>query len=173
MGAQIHQPAPDFELYDVEGRRHRLRDYRGRIVVVDFWSAECPISRDYDPYFSEFAERFAAHGVVVLAVDSNTYEDEGVFHEAVRTRNLSFPVLRDKGNQVADLYGAETTPHVFVVDREGLLRYRGHVDDRSWQQKHPTTDYLEQVVRALLAGEEPPVTERPPFGCTINRAWDL
>ncbi|MDQ7029473.1 MAG: redoxin domain-containing protein [Ardenticatenia bacterium] len=173
MGTQINQPAPDFALPDLEGRLHRLRDYRGHIVVVDFWSAECPISRDYDAFFSEFAERFGPQGVVVLAVDSNTYEDEHVLHEAVRTRDLNFPVLRDEGNKVADLYGAETTPHVFVVDREGRLRYRGHVDDRSWQQKHPTMNYLEAVIQALLAGEEPPVQERPPFGCTINRGWDL
>ncbi len=170
--AKVDKPAPLFELHDLEGHLYRLQDYRGRIVVINFWSAECPISQDYDLYFNEFVERYEPQGVVLLAIDSNTYEDEAIFREALSQRSLKFPVLRDPGNAVADLYGAETTPHVFVVDREGILRYRGHVDDRSWRQKHPTTNYLELVVRALLAGEPPPVRERPPFGCTINRAWD-
>lgn len=170
--AQLDQPAPLFELRDLEGRLYRLQDYRGRIVVVNFWSAECPISEDYDAYFNEFVDRYAPQGVVLLAVDSNTYEDERILREALSQRTLKFPVLRDPGNKVADLYGAETTPHVFVVDQKGILRYRGHVDDRSWRQKHPTTNYLELVVKALLAGESPPVRERPPFGCTINRAWE-
>lgn len=168
MAAELNQTAPDFELATLDGDTHQLRDYRGQVVVVDFWSAECPISRRYDAYFNEFVERFDDEDVVLLAVDSNAYDDDTIA-EALTERDLHFPVLRDSGNAIADAYGAQTTPHAFVVDPDGVLRFRGHVDDRSWNQDEATTDYLSDVVEALLSGEEPPVTERPAYGCTINR----
>lgn len=169
MPAELNQPAPDFTLATLDGDTHQLSDYRGQIVVVDFWSAECPISREYDAYFNDFVERFEDEDVVLLAIDSNAYDDATIA-DAHDERDLDFPVLRDAGNEIADEYGATTTPHAFVVDREGILRFRGHVDDRSWEQKTTTTDYLTAVVEALLAGEEPPVTEQPAYGCAINRA---
>lgn len=169
MTIELNQPAPDFELSDFNGNTYRLSAYRGQIVVVDFWSAECPISRDYDEYFNELTERFESNDVVLLAIDSNVYEDETVLTTALETRDLHFPVLRDEGNEIADAYGAKTTPHVFIVDREGMLRYRGHVDDRSWKQKEPTTNYVIPVVKALLEDDEPPIQESDHFGCTINR----
>lgn len=170
MTAKLNEPAPDFELPDLNGSTYRLSEYRGNIVVVDFWSAECPISRDYDDYFNEFVERFGSQeDVVLLAIDSNSYDNANVLEHALETRDLDFPVLRDRGNEIADKYDAKTTPHVFIVDENGMLRYRGHVDDRSWQQKEATTNYIEPVVNALLEGEAPPVQEKPHFGCTINR----
>lgn len=168
MSAELNQPAPDFELATLDGDTHQLSDYRGDVVVVDFWSAECPVSREYDAYFNRFVDRFDDDKVVLLAIDSNAY-DEATIADALAERDLDFPVLRDAGNEVADAYGATTTPHIFVVDQEGTLRFRGHVDDRSWEQKEATTDYLAAVVEALLLGEEPPVTEQPAYGCTINR----
>lgn len=169
MTAELNKPAPDFELPDLDGNAYQLSEYRGQVVVVDFWSAECPISREYDEYFNELTERFDSDEVALLAVDSNVYGDETILTTAVETRDLHFPVLRDAGNEIADDYGAKTTPHVFIVDREGVLRYRGHVDDRSWQQKEPTTNYVIPVVEALLEDEEPPIQQSDHFGCTINR----
>jgi len=70
---------------------------------------------------------------------------------------------------VADLYAAQTTPHVFVIDRQGLLRYRGAVDDGTLRQRIPTRFFLEAVVGALLEGRLPPLTETPAYGCAIVR----
>lgn len=170
MTAELHQPAPDFELQTLDGETYRLSDFQGQVVVVDFWSAECPVSREYDAYFNSFIERYGSENIVLLAIDSNQYQDETVLRTALESRELAFPVLRDDGNEIADTYGAETTPHVFVIDQDGILRFRGHVDDRSWKNKTSTTNYLEPVVDALLGDETPPIEEQPPFGCTINRA---
>lgn len=133
MSVELNQPAPNFELSTLDGETHQLSDYRGQVVVVDFWSAECPVSNEYDAYFNRFVERFDGEDVMLLAIDSNAYDDATIA-DALAERDLHFPVLRDAGNKIADVYDATTTPHVFVVDQEGMLRFRGHVDDRSWEQ---------------------------------------
>lgn len=162
----------DFELPIVTGGRYRLSEHRGEVTVVDFWSAECPISRHHDAYLSGFAESYHARGVAFVAIDSNVYEDEAAMLHTIQAHSLTFPVLRDEGNRVADYFGALTTPHLFVLDRAGRLRYRGPINDVTFQNKVATINYLEEVVDALLLGEELTIHEREPYGCTINRAWE-
>jgi hypothetical protein len=70
---------------------------------------------------------------------------------------------------VADLYEAQTTPHVFVIDREGILRYRGAVDDVTFRQRTPARFFLDEAVEALLEGHVPALVESPAYGCTIVR----
>jgi hypothetical protein len=106
--------------------------------------------------------------VALLAVASNAIETESAIAAEAFRRRLPI-VLLDPGHVVADLYGATTTPHVFVADREGLLRYRGAVDDVSFSQRRPTRFYLEEAVEALLEGRLPAIAERPAFGCAIVR----
>ncbi len=70
---------------------------------------------------------------------------------------------------MADLYEAQTTPHAFVIDRQGVLRYAGAVDNVAFRQRTATRFYVEEAVEALLEGRQPPVSEQPPFGCAITR----
>src|SRR5687768_10017367 len=124
---QLNHPAPDFELPDLRGKFHRLSDYRGRIVIVNFWSAECPHSERTDHYLLTRLERWNGE-VVLLSVASNRNESVQMVKEVAGTRNLPM-VLLDREHVVANLYEAAATPHVFVVDHQGILRYRGAVDD--------------------------------------------
>ncbi|MCZ7568063.1 MAG: redoxin domain-containing protein [Ardenticatenaceae bacterium] len=168
--AAVGQPIPDFSLPGVDGHIYNTADDRGHILVIDFWSAECPVSERYDPYLQGFADAYGPKGVKLLAVDSNVYDRPRMIKHAIEERKIRFPILRDEGNVVADLYEAVTTPHIFVADAGGILRYRGHIDDTNFRRKEPTINYLEEVVDALLFGNETPVAETSPFGCTINRA---
>ncbi len=170
--AAVGQAAPDFALPDLDGRLHRLADYQGQIVILDFWSAECPVSQAVDPYFNERWEEWARQGIVFLAIDSNSHYNDEEIRRARAERALRFPILRDRGNKVADAYGALTTPHIFLVDRQGLLRYRGAVDDRSFRKREPEVNYLEEALAAVLAGRPVPRPETEPYGCTIVRAID-
>jgi hypothetical protein len=89
---------------------------------------------------------------------------------AAVARQRKIPVvLRDADQAVAGRYGALTTPHAFLIDRQGVLRYRGAVDDVSFRQREPTRFYLRNAVEALLANYLPKITEVQPFGCTIVR----
>jgi hypothetical protein len=105
---------------------------------------------------------------VLLPVASNQIETPEMIARAARDRRMPL-LLLDENHRVADLYEAITTPHVFVMDRGGILRYRGAVDNVSFRQRRPTRFYLDEAVEALLAGHFPPVVETPAYGCTIVR----
>jgi hypothetical protein len=106
--------------------------------------------------------------VVMLSIASNRNESVHVLEEASKTRRLP-TVLIDAEHVVADLYEAQMTPHVFIVDREGILRYRGAVDDVKFHHQKATRFFLEEAVEALLDGHLPELTEMPAYGCTIVR----
>lgn len=168
---KIGAPAPDFELPALDGKTCRLSDYKGKIVVLDWWSAECPASKRYDPWFNEMIDRYGKHGVAFLMIDSNAIYDDDEIKRVAKERRVKFPILRDVGNRVADVYGALTTPHLFVVDRAGILAYEGAIDDQTWNIHVPTKNYLTTVLDALVAGKPAPITASTPFGCTIKRNW--
>jgi len=164
---QLNQPAPDFELSDLQGNIHKLSDYRGRIVIVNFWSCECPHSERTDRSTMACLVQWG-EDVELLSIASNRSESAQMVEEAAKTRRLP-RVLIDAEQVVADLYGAVTTPHVFVVDRDGILRYCGAVDDVKFRQPKATRFFLEEAVEALLEGHLPTLTETPAYGCTIVR----
>lgn len=92
-----------------------------------------------------------------------------MLQDAAHARNLDL-ILKDAAAQVADLYEAQTTPHCFVVDESGILRYRGAFDDRTFRNRIASRRYLREAVDALLLGRMPDVQETMPYGCTIVRA---
>ena len=164
---QLNQPAPDFELPDLHGTLHRLSGYRGTIVIVDFWSAECPHSQRTDHSLLELLAGWKGD-VALLSVAANRSESRQMVEEAATARRLP-TVLIDAEQAVADLYQAVTTPHVFVVDSDGSMRYRGAVDDMTFRQRTATRFFLREAVEALLRGELPDPAESPAYGCAIVR----
>ncbi len=164
---QINQPAPDFRLPDLNGDFVQLSDLRGKIVIVNFWSCECPHSERTDRDLMAMCVQWK-DDVVLLPVAANRIETPEAVAEAARARHLPL-VLLDREHTVADLYEAQTTPHVFLVDRDGILRYAGAVDDVSFRQRRPTRFYLDEAVEALLDGHLPAVAETLSYGCTIVR----
>ena len=106
--------------------------------------------------------------VVLLSIAANRNESIQRLEEAARARRLPL-VLVDAQHALADLYEAQTTPHAFVIDREGILRYRGAADDVTFRRRQATRFFLEEAVEALLDGHFPPVGETPAYGCTIVR----
>jgi len=164
---EINHPAPDFELPDLEGRLHRLSDYRGRIVIVNFWSCECPHSERTDKAIMAMFAQWH-DDVTMLSIASNRNENAEALKTAAEARRLP-TVLVDAQCFVADLFNAQTTPHVFVIDRAGVLRYRGSVDDVTFRQRIPTRFFLDEAVESLLEGHSPTLTESPAYGCTIVR----
>jgi peroxiredoxin len=161
------QTVPDFNLPDLEGRRHALQDDRGRIAIVNFWSAECPwverTDRELTGYLREWGEQ-----VALLPVAANANETPALLAQVAAERGLPF-VLHDAKGQVADLFGAQTTPHLFVIDARGVLRYQGAFDDVTFRQRTATQLFLRQALTAVLAGRRPDPAQTPPYGCAITR----
>lgn len=164
---EIGKPVPDFSLPDLHGSLHRLSDHFGRIILLNFWSAECPwverADRDLIPRLKAWGER-----VVLLPIASNAHEPLELLRQIATERGLPL-VLHDVEQQVADLYQAVTTPHFFVLDDAGRLRYRGAYDDVTFRQRIPSRAYLVEAVEGLLIGREPDPAETPAYGCTITR----
>jgi peroxiredoxin len=167
MSLDLNLPAPEFTLPDLDGRIHMLSDYRGRIVIVNFWSAECPHSERFDTDITACLSQWGAD-VALLSIASNANEPEGRLAAVARQRKIPV-VLTDADHSVADRYAAQTTPQAFLIDRRGILRYRGAVDDVSFKQREPTRFYLQEAVEALLKDRLPEITEVQAFGCTIVR----
>jgi peroxiredoxin len=172
MGLLIHHPAPAFSLPDLDGRHHALHDYRGRTVILNFWSAECPWSartdRDLTAALAGWnaPETAPSPRVVLLPIAANANEAPALLREPAAARGLPV-VLHDADGQVAQRYTAQTTPHRYVIDPAGNLRYQGAADDVTFRQRTPTRHYLKDAVDALLRGDAPDPWSTPTYGCTL------
>jgi thiol-disulfide isomerase/thioredoxin len=164
---ELNRLAPDFELLGIDNEPHKLSDSRGRITIVNFWSSECPHAVRTDRALLASCAGWQAD-VVLLSIAANRIESAESIAAAAQARGLSL-VLLDPQHVVADIYEAQTTPEVFVVDGGGVLRYHGAVDDVNFGQRIPTRFFLDEAVEALLAGRLPAVAETMAYGCAIVR----
>ena len=161
----IDQPAPLFKLLDLEGEQHELKNYVGKIVILNFWSAEGPWAKKGDESILPMVEKWEKD-VVLLSIASNANEGKELIREESALRKLPI-LLHDNNQEVATLYHAVTTPHIFVIDGEGILKYQGALSDVNFRQPEPTINYLELAVDSLLIGENPDPSEVPSYGCTV------
>ncbi len=163
-------PAPPFALPDaLTAQIVSTDELRGQIMVLNFWSVDCPWSRKYDDYFAQRAAEWSSQGIALLFIASNANEEAYEVQDLAEGLGIAHPILLDRGNAVADAYGALTTPHVFVIDPAGRIAYQGAVDDQSFRQPQPTINYLDAAVAALKAGRMPDPADTPAYGCTIVR----
>lgn len=165
--AQVGKPAPDFAVPDLDGKIHRLSEQRGKIVVLNFWSANCPWSQVGDEILAGI-ELLKGRDVRLWSIAANV--DETLEQKRVVAAERDLPlVLRDSDQSVVDQYEAVTTPHVFVIDPDGVLRYKGAIDDTTFRQRTPSKNYLQDALGALLVGRQPEIAETPTYGCAIVR----
>ncbi len=162
----LDHPVPSFSLTDLDGRPWSLDHLRGRIVVLYFWSAECAWCQRTDPHVVERAATWGEQ-VVLLPIASVLEETPEQLRQAAQACGLPL-VLHDATQQVAKAYQVQTTPHFFVIDAEGILRYQGAFDDVTFRQRTPTWFYVDEVVRALLAGRAPEIKETLAYGCALT-----
>lgn len=165
--ADVGTMAPDFRLESVGGETYRLQDARGSLLVLSFWSTECPWAKKGDEAFKALDVDWG-EDALLWRIASN--EDEGAeeMRKVAQERGVG-PVLRDDGHVVADLYGAVTTPHVYVIDREGVLRYKGAPNDAAFDDPEPNRNYLAEALEAADRGESPDPAVTDGRGCTIVR----
>ncbi|NOT60669.1 MAG: redoxin domain-containing protein [Acidobacteria bacterium] len=165
----IGEAAPGFTLKDLAGKQHKLADYRGKLTVVAFLSAKCPISNAYNERIRALAADYAQRDVTFLALNASADETVNEIKTHADKQGFAFPILKDKDNRVADAYGAVRTPEMFVVDGAGVLRYHGRIDN-SHLMIHVKTHDLRNALDELLAGKAVSVAETKALGCIIKRA---
>ncbi|MFN7948650.1 MAG: redoxin domain-containing protein [Blastocatellia bacterium] len=167
-GLSIGQAAPDFALKDVQGKTHALKDYRGKTVIVGFFSTRCPIVNAYHERIRALTRDYSGRDVVLLGVYPNSNEPLSAIKARAAEQKFTFPVLKDEGSATADLYHAQSTPEMFVIDRAGTLRYHGRIDNSPELPRVKRHD-LRAALDELLAGQPVSVTETRAFGCQIKR----
>ncbi len=168
----IGAAAPEFELKDLSGQPHSLKSYRGKPTVVAFISARCPISNLYKDRIKAVADEYSKRGVNFIGINSNADETVAEVRAHAEENKLSFTILKDEGNVVADAYAAERTPKVYVIDGEGVLRYRGRIDNSQNIRLVKQND-LRVALDELLAGKTVTAADTQAMGCVIKRVQDL
>ena len=163
---------PDFNLPKLGGGRLSLTELRGNIIVLNFWSAECPWSRRADVVLTYRHLTWERKGVRIVGIACNVNEPEQEIHAEVETRHIKYPILLDQDQKVANLYRVETTPQFYIADKQGILRYMGALDDASANRRRPRVIHVDQAVTALLNDSLPNPAVTSPYGCAIVRASD-
>ena len=174
---KVGAEAPAFELRDLDGRIHRLADYAGKIVVLEWFNPACPFiqyAHTKGP-LRDLARSIAGDDLVYLAINPGAPGKQGADVEtnrqAVARFGLAHPVLLDPQGVVGRAYGAAKTPHMFVIDRAGTLVYAGALDNAPMGEVDgdgPHVVYVRQAVEALRAGTQVPRPETPPYGCSVK-----
>src|SRR5262245_15528990 len=163
----------DFTLEDTAGKTHKMKDYRDRkAIVVVFLGTQCPINNAFLPRLAELHRTYAGKGVQFLAINSNRNDTPQRVAEHAKENKVPFPVLKDRGNVVADNFRAERTPEAFVV-AGGKVVYRGRIDDQfgyRHRRDEPTTHELADALDDVLAGRPVRVAVTEAEGCLIARA---
>jgi thiol-disulfide isomerase/thioredoxin len=167
----IGSAAPKFSLVNaVDGKTVTFAP--GKISVVVFTCNQCPYAKAFEPRLIELAKQYQARGIAFYAIDPNDetqYAVESLAEMKARAveKGYPFPYLKDGDSAIARAYGARVTPHVYVFDGGGVLRYRGYVDDSAKAAERRTTG-LANALDDLLGGRPVSNQTTRAFGCTIK-----
>lgn len=177
--AQIGQLAPDFALTSLSGTEVKLSDYRGKVVVLEWFNPGCPFVKAAHTKGSlvQTAQDLTAQGVVYLAINSGAAGKQGAGKQAnlegKRAFKLEHEILLDESGEVGRSYGATNTPQMFVIDQKGVLAYAGAVDNSpdgegGSPEGGQLVKYMEEAVSDLLAGRPVSRAETKPYGCSVK-----
>ncbi len=173
------QPAPDFTVTDIAGKKHALSAYRGKIVVLEWLAPGCPyVLRHYRSGNLPATQSAAlADGAVWLQINSSAMGDLDLAKtEEWRKKNGVAPAvayIRDEAGRLGRAFGAETTPHLFVISAEGKLAYQGAIDDQPSASQANTVhahNYVKAAIAALKAGRPAETATSKPYGCGVKYA---
>jgi len=168
-GVAIGTTVADFKLPDADGREHSLSSLKGeRGTVLIFISTQCPVSNAYDERMEKLSQDLRARGVSVVGINSNVAETPDAIKQHAAAKRLSFTILKDRGNVIADRLDAQVTPEAYFLDAANKLVYRGRIDN-SRNGDSITSQELRDAVEATLAGKPVAKAEAKAFGCSIKR----
>jgi len=165
----LGEVVPDFTLPDADGRALALASLKGKSgTVLIFVATKCPVSNAYNARMQKLADDYRARGVNVVGINSNSTEPAAEVKSHAAEKGLTFTILKDAGNVVADRLDAQVTPEAYLLDAAGKLVYRGRIDN-SRNGDAITSTELRDAVEATLAGRPVEKTEVKAFGCSIKR----
>lgn len=173
--AKVGSQAPDFTLTDTDGKEVKLSSFAGKIVVLEWFNPECPFvvkHHSKNKTFADMAAKYTPQGVVFLAINSGAPGREG--HGKDKNANLkkewniSYPVLLDETGIVGRMYGAKRTPHMYVINKDGILAYTGAIDNDNSTTKAGAVNYVANALDELIAGKPVTTKETEAYGCSVK-----
>lgn len=177
--AKVGAAAPDFTVSDVSGKSHKLSDFKGKNVVLEWYNKDCPyVRKHYDAgNMQKLQKAYKDQGVVWLTVISSAKGKQGFQENKDAETNMNkegfqgTALLIDADGKVGKAYGAKTTPHMYLINKEGLLAYNGAIDDND--SSNPASipkakNYIAAAVDSTLKGEKVAVTSSKPYGCSVK-----
>jgi peroxiredoxin len=167
--------APAFELNSFDGKTVSLSDYRGKIVVLEWFNFECPLSRfhyETKNTMVELANKYKGKNVVWFAVNSTNHTTQGPNITFAKQHKLPYLILDDRPGKVGRAYGAETTPHMYIINPRGRIVYEGAIDNnrRVDPKKKDVVNYVDNALAELTAGKAVSMAKTKPYGCTVKYA---
>ena len=176
--ADVGKLAPEFTATDINGQTHKLSDYKGKIVVLEAYNLDCPYCHNHykTGAMQELQHDLTGKGVVWLLVNSvapkypSHRSPDAVKKEWASQKINATAWLDDSSGALGKEYGMRTTPHMFVIDQNGVLAYQGAIDDRPAPEGDPRTahNYVREAVEKLQAGGKLVVSQTKPYGCGVK-----
>lgn len=178
-GVKTGDMAPDFTLSGADGKSYKLSQFKGKVVILEWFNNECPyVKKFYDGGAMQgMQDTITSKGNVWLSINSSAPGKEGHATtekalEISKTREMkNTAFLLDEKGEVGKLYGAKTTPHMFIVDKDGRLVYQGAMDDRPSTQRSSLKGSQNYLVDALMAMEKGQAIKNgttAPYGCSVK-----
>jgi peroxiredoxin len=176
-GSTSDLPAPpaigtmidDFKLPDADGAEHSLKSLAGKNgAVLIFIATKCPVSNAYNDRMEKLAQDYKVKGINVIGINSNNTEPAAEVKSHAGEKHLTFTILKDDGNKIADRLGATRTPEAYVIDASGKLVYHGRIDNAQNTANVQSND-LRDALDEMLGGKPITKTGGAAFGCNIKR----
>lgn len=162
--AELGKTAPSFTLPDLYGNNISLDAFKGKTIVLEWFNPGCPFvqAAHEKKVTQKLIAEYASKGVIWLAIDSGYNCDAETNRVYAAEHGLAYPILLDPDGKVGKLYGAKSTPHMFVIDKSGLVAYNGAIDDQK------NTNYVKDALDAVLAGKPVKKNKTRPYGCGVK-----
>jgi peroxiredoxin len=178
---QVGKEAPDFVLTDTNGKAHHLSDYKGKYIVLEWYQPDCPFVRKHynSGNMQALQKEYVAKGVVWLSIDSSAAGQEGNYPSAelnqIATKNgaARTALLLDADGKVGHLYGAKTTPDMYIINPQGVLVYQGAIDDKpstNLADVKTAKNYVKSALNAVMGGQTVATASTRPYGCSVKYA---
>ncbi len=175
----VGKAAPEFTLKDLDGKNVKLSSFKGKVVVLEWFNPGCPYVKKSHTVGSliDTAKKHTAKGVVWLAINSGAVGKQGheprMNAEAAKTWAMTHPILRDVDGAVGKAYGATNTPHMFVIDKKGVVAYAGAIDnspdaERKSAEGGTLINYVDAAVEAVTAGKAVKTAQTKAYGCGVK-----
>lgn len=173
--AEQREKQKDFTLKDQDGESVSLKDFKGKVVVLEWINCDCPFVKAHhgDKTMQRLADKWSKKKVVWLGINSTHYQTPERDREHREKYGLPYPILSDSSGEVGKLFRAMTTPHVFVLDKKGKVVYQGAIDDDPDGKKRregKALNYVDKALTELFAGKKPSVAKTHPYGCSVKYA---